>query len=488
MPITNEFDPAQNGWYFSNQGGFAPSLSSDYALWNLYRETYLGINPTNDPVEAPLDCFFYENCFKQINAQGNCGGMSLLALALFKYGGYMGFCSPASAYCPTESTLSSIDEDLFKAINILQARQFSAPGVENFLDVGVAGMLNNADAAFARVKGLLSKGDYPVLCIATSLEGGAAHTVIPYRVEGSLTSYPKIMYIWDSNHPFDDDPTHYHDTSSDCQLVINGPTDWTYTSQSRTYAGSLDGWCFAVPMSLILRKAPQPMSLSMIGTALGTFLVNGPGAAVSQISDDKGHRFYKTEADEHLSTSDLETDPSRRLKEMVRWPWFGRAGDGELPGELYLMRRRAGNTPLNLTVSGTEYKVTNAMAGNLIEIDVKSSTRSRDTIKISGLSTAAQSLEIKALGEPRTVNIRQLRVGRRGAEWKSVSIKNVNVPREGLVINMVDDLAAVEVLSADKAVEFEMEVQQRFGVKVSTRDVGRLSTVSGRVLRVASTD
>ena len=128
------------------------------------------------------------------------------------------------------------------------------------------------------------------------------------------------------------------------------------------------------------------------------------------------------------------------------------------------------------------------MAGNLIEIDVKSSTRSRDTIKISGLSTAAQSLEIKALGEPRTVNIRQLRVGRRGAEWKSVSIKNVNVPREGLVINMVDDLAAVEVLSTDKAVEFEMEVQQRFGVKVSTRDVGRLSTVSGRVLRVASTD
>jgi len=226
----------------------------------------------------------------------------------------------------------------------------------------------------------------------------------------------------------------------------------------------------------------------MLESTLQTFLVNGPGAAVSQISDDKGHRFYKAEADKHLSTSDLETDPSRRLKEMVRWPWFGRAGDGELPGELYFMRRRVGNTALNLTVSGAEYKVMNAMAGNLIEIDVRSSTRSRDTIKISRLSTAAQSLEIKALGEPRTANIKQLRVGRKGAEWKSVSIKNVNVPREGLVINMVGDLAAVEVLSGDKAVEFEMEVQQRFGVKVSTRDVGRLSTVSGRVLRVAPTD
>lgn len=83
MPLTMDFDPIVNGWNFQNW----EASSFD---WDLFRDAYLGINPTHDCVQAPLDCAFFE-IFKNCAQGGNCGGMSLLSLALFKYGGFMGF-------------------------------------------------------------------------------------------------------------------------------------------------------------------------------------------------------------------------------------------------------------------------------------------------------------------------------------------------------------------------------------------------------------
>ena len=78
----DQFDPAEDGWYFENWGEEDPNCigSCDFS-WELFRKTYLGIYPSKNPVAAPLDCAFYE-IFKNCAAQGNCGGMSVLALAL----------------------------------------------------------------------------------------------------------------------------------------------------------------------------------------------------------------------------------------------------------------------------------------------------------------------------------------------------------------------------------------------------------------------
>jgi hypothetical protein len=138
MSITDTFDPDRNGWIFENWG------ETSELSWDLFRRTYIGINPTHDCVEAPLDCAFYE-IFKNCAAGGNCGGMSLLALAMFKHGGWMGFCGPANFY----SGVNQPDRtDLYEAINILQSRQFSASGIENFMDVVDSGNLNNAISAY----------------------------------------------------------------------------------------------------------------------------------------------------------------------------------------------------------------------------------------------------------------------------------------------------------------------------------------------------
>ena len=147
MGILDEFNPRRDGWSFVNWGE-----ANDFT-WDLYRRTYLAINPTNDPIESPLDVAFFQ-IFKSCASNGNCGGMAMLALALFKYGGYMGFCSPPNFYAPANDTdhKAPARQDLHEAINIMQARQFSAPGIRNFLDVVKAGQLNDGVAAWHRIQ------------------------------------------------------------------------------------------------------------------------------------------------------------------------------------------------------------------------------------------------------------------------------------------------------------------------------------------------
>ena len=506
MGIMDDFDPATDGWSFQNWGedGIYCIGACDLS-WDLYRQAYLGINPTHDCVEAPLDCAFYEG-FKIIGKEGNCGGMSLLALAVFKYGGYMGFCSPASFYTgvanpagfpqPDGSVIPdwrcTDREDLHRAINILQARQFSAGGIENFLDVVDAGNLNNAVEAFERVKDLLASGDYPLLSIATSTFAEAAHTVIPFAYDENPAGYPAgthVLHIWDPNHPYPQDPAHYQGTGpgTPFHMVIRSATDWAYTSATRLYPNGSDGWCFVVPMSAILGKKRQPAALDMVFDALMTAFISGPAAAVMQVTDGEGHQLYSSDG-EHLRRGDLETDSALRLKGVGRWPWYGGTGKGELPGELYFMRRRHGASELQFQISGSTYRLMAATAGHLVEIEVESAQRSADLVRVSRLGTAACAVEIEALEQPRQVKVRQLRSDVLGGEWKSVEVRSKEVGRSGLALRAVGDLEAVEVSSRDRAVQFDLEVAQRREGVVSRLPATGLSTVRERALHVAPVD
>jgi hypothetical protein len=159
----------------------------------------------------------------------------------------------------------------------------------------------------------------------------------------------------------------------------------------------------------------------------------------------------------------------------------------EQPGELYFMRRSVGNpSDLHFTFSGKKYEATISLAGNMIKINSESATRTKDIIKLSRMATAAQSLEIQTLGAQRKFNVKQVRTGATGKEWRSIDVKELNVTRSTPVtINVLGDMEAVAVSSLDKQVSFNMTLQQRFKGEVSTMAVDRLSTTPGKVLRLA---
>ena len=480
MPLTVDFDPDLNGWYFENWGE-----TSEFS-WDLFRDSYLGINPTHNCVQAPLDCAFYE-IFKNCGAGGNCGGVSLLALALFRYGGYMGFCSPASFYTGGNGPDRA---DLHRAINLLQARQFSVSGIENFLDVVDAGNLNNAEAVYAKVEEGLGSGNYAVLSLANGVFGDAAHTVIPYDCYSSGGT--KYLEIWDPNFPADDNPGHYGGVNA--RMVINGPTDWEYFPNPGVadpspypYRGSNLGWCFAIPMSLILMKDRHPFTLDLVFDALQTAFLSGPGTAIAQISDDEGHTYYKTEKAAHLLRSDIETDPAKRLKGVVRWPWFGRTAGISQPGDLFFIRGSASRSPLKFTISGGNYEFTHFKGRDMIAVESRASRQGKDEIRITtdpmGLK---QAVEIKPIGAERTVNLRAVRADESPGVWKSVELRNARLSKNSLRIQLMGVLDDVSVEGTRKKVEFSLTLQERKNKRITAKQYRKVSTETSKpfVLRL----
>ncbi len=488
MPVTAVFDPAKDGWYFSNWGETgAHCIGSCDFEWDLYRKVYLGINPNHDCAEAPLDCAFYE-IFKGCAAQGNCGGMSLLGLAIFKYGGYMGFCSPANFYT---GTVAPDREDLHRAINIFQARQFSAPGIQNFIDVVAAGQLNNADAAFKKIKAELGNGDYAVLSLATGMFGDNAHTVIPYAVDES-SSGTKLIRVWDPNYPYDDYAGYY--TSGNNRLTIHSAFDWEYKQGFGTskpgyeYKGTNNGWCFAVPMSVVLHKARHPMTLDILFDALTTAFLHGPGAAITQIEDDEGHRFYAADTDAHMGRSEIETSPVHGMPWAVRWPWYAAAPLGQPPGELYFLRRPPGVGALKLTLRGSDYTLLHSQAGNLVQVAARGGARARDTLTITGLSGDAQSLELHTSGAKRSYTVQQLRSFARDGGWRAINLSNARLSAGGLHVQTLGDLQVAQVTGVERHVAFELELQQYRQKELVKRPLGRHTTSAERTVHFAPHD
>lgn len=463
MPA-ERFNPKVDGWSFENWGedsGFD---------WGLFRETYLGVNPTEDCVEAPLDCSFFE-IFKICAKLGNCGGMSILALALHKYGGYFGFCKPANFYAGDKD--GPFRPDLRRAINIIQARQFNVNCIRNFMDMWKAGTLNNAVIAHQRVKELLGTGDYPVLWINTGLMDENAHTVIPYNyIDGP--GWPKYLNIWDSNHPGDDSR----------MMTINSATDWTYTSKNTTYSGQANGWCFAVPMSLVLQKARHPVSMGYAVDDIMTLFVTGSGAAIGQISDEDGRRLYHQDADFHISRGDLETDPARRLSDCCRWPWYGRGRTDKQRSEIYFYRRNPGvSSRLAITLNGTRYRAVYGGANNLIAVEADSGSPGRDEVIISALGSAHQSVGITASREGRSIAIRQARMGTDARSWRALEVRDLDLTKGDRVTMVVaKDFCSVMVSAGGREVPFILRMEQGAGKKAMQRDETELLTRPNRLI------
>lgn len=479
MGILDEFDPTRDGWFFDNW-----NETTDFD-WDLYRRTYLAINPTDDVIEAPLDVAFYQ-IFKSCAANGNCGGMSMLGLALYKYGGYMGYCSPASFY--TGGVNGPDRTDLHQAINVMQGRQFSAPGIRNFLDVVKAGQLNDGVAAWNSIQSGLGSGDYCMLSLANGLFGTAAHTVIPFRADTSGSAL--VLHVWDPDRPYNTHAEYYDGDYN--KIVITGPTDWTYDqnaaglySDGVLYSGSMNGWFFPIPISLEIHKGPQPISAGFALTGLTTLFVSGVGAAVTQIEDDQGRRLYTSDR-LHRSRGDLETLTARRLPGVVPWPWRGRAGD-DLPGELFFLQRPPGSSPLTVSVRGGEYQIKHLSSSHLSEVTAgPAGSATKDRVRLEGSFDDHQVIAVSTRAPRRLFDIRQLRQGSPGA-WRSVRVRNAVVTSDQLRVHAARAFDVVEISGTAARRGLDIELARYAGGKVARRTLSQ-PVPAGKALRIAPTD
>ena len=186
----------QNTWRFDN-------FTTAELPWERYRDTFIGVPPDRDPWSSAFDVVFYDNLYKtELAKEGNCYGMALTALLLFKYEGHQGFCAPAYQY--TESSVADPNAPLTLLINQMHGHQVNLPSLRLLLDIIASSKNRDGNYAYDQVNYYWSQDDPTLVSITKSLnpsDGG--HTLIAYAAQPFLGQ--KRIFVYDPNRPWNTD-------------------------------------------------------------------------------------------------------------------------------------------------------------------------------------------------------------------------------------------------------------------------------------------
>lgn len=391
----------QHCWKFRNTTYFTDGGGHVVLPWEIYVRSFIGIcSDSNEAkVVCPLDYAFY----KAYNAafavtSGNCFGMSLLANIIYKEEGHMGFCKPVYTYSggvngPTSAKLCTV-------ITVMQCHEWSHAGIMWLAEVINGTHCDDGNYAYEQVEYYLSMGDLPVLTIVKD-EGFEGHTLIPYKV--AEVGSKRYIYIHDSNKwiPQRED---YYETDSNYIEIKKSDGTWSYRWNNTTIWGSPKGFIFATPMSIVKASSRNPLQLGCVLDALNDIFLSG--ASISQITDDEGHKYYKTSANSHNKIADIEDNPSLKMKNVFRMPVTSAApvrGVRRLTPkkkdapEIYFAVGSAGkNLNFEIASIGKKYKFEMAGKDNIIRLNAPAGSSGRDNFEIKKLSMYNQELKLSS--------------------------------------------------------------------------------------------
>ncbi len=393
----------QHCWKFRNTTYFTNSAGDTILPWEVYVRSFIGICPdSNDAKEYhPLDYDFYEayNAAFAV-ASGNCFGMSLLANIIYKEEGHMGFCKPVYTYSggvngPTSAKLCTV-------VTVMQCHEWSHSGIMWMAENITGNHASDAKYAFEQVGYYLSMGDLPVITLVKN-SSMVGHTLIPYKVD--TVGSKLYIYIHDSNKWYPNDSLFY-DNHENYIEIDESSGDWTYQfDDDETWGSSGGGYIFATPMSIVKAASRNPLQLGGITDALDHVFLTG--ANISQITDDHGHRYYKTSSNSHNRLSDIEDNPSLKMKNIFRMPMTFAAPRTRSarriarkrtnPPEIYFAIAPEGkNFNFEIASTGKKYKFVMAGKDNIIRLATPGGSSGRDNFEVKKLSTDNQELKLSS--------------------------------------------------------------------------------------------
>jgi hypothetical protein len=393
----------QHCWGFRNTTYFTNAAGDTILPWEVYTRSFIGICPdsTMSNVDCQLDLDFYRayNAAFAV-ASGNCFGMSLLANIIYKEEGHMGFCKPVYTYSGGVNGPASAK--LCTVITVMQCHEWSHAGImwmaEN-MNITRGIYANDPNYAYDQIAYYLSMGDLPVVTIVQDLSL-VGHTLIPYRLEER--GGKRYIYIYDSNKWYPNDSLFYDNNEN--YIEITPSTDnWSYKFDDTETWGSPNGYIFATPMSIVKAASRNPLQLGGVTDALNEiFLV---GASIAQITDDEGHKFYKTSTSSHNRLSDREDNPSLGMGNLIRMPTSFAPARGVRkiarkrgnPPEIYFAIGSGGrNLNFEIASTGKKYKFEMAGKDNIIRLSSPAGSTGRDIFEVKKLSTYNQELRLSS--------------------------------------------------------------------------------------------
>ena len=421
MGILDEFNPARDGWSFVNWGESPPTSAGTCTGAPTSRSTRPTIRSSprstsrssrSSRVAPPT----------ATAAAWRCSRWRFSSTA----GTWASVRRRTSTRPPTTLTTSQpARADLHEAINIMQARQFSAPGIRNFLDVVKAGQLNDGVAAWHRIRSGLASGDYCMLSLSNGLFGDAAHTIIPYRADMSGSAY--VLHVWNSNVPYKPGtPT----TTTGCTTRSSSPVRRLALRPERQPDNIGEPCLRRIEQRLVLRHPDVARDSQGPPADQRRLRPHRTDDAVRQRHrcdrhPDRGRRgppplHQRPRAPQPRRPRDVSRLAACQASRRGRGPVAAR---GDLPGELFFFERPPGSSPLNVSVRGDEYHLMHLSSGHLTELTAgRAAANAKDRVRLEGSPDDDQSIAVSTSAPRRRFDIHHLRHDAPGA-WRSVKVQ-----------------------------------------------------------------
>ncbi len=264
IPLAAQHYAQSSGWQFDN-------FKDPVYAWDIYRDTFIGIPPSEDPWSSAFDVLFYNQVYKdKLSSNGNCFGMSLQSLMMFKKGGHLGYCLPIPQYSgdifgagPGGAKLGPTDAMLKRAINIMHGHQVNLPTIQLILNVISQNKNRNASFAYTAFQNARMQNDPTLVSITKTLnpdDGG--HTVVAYDAQ-DLGGGNKRIYVYDPNRTWADPADRAWYTGNQNFIQINGNA-WSFVMAGpETWSGDpgSGGNIMIIPISVTGPHSRSPASL-----------------------------------------------------------------------------------------------------------------------------------------------------------------------------------------------------------------------------------
>jgi hypothetical protein len=452
---------AKSAWQFNNFKCCPPMPPPDPTFsWELYRDSFIGIPPTEDPVSSAFDVLFYQQIYKdKLAKDGNCYGMSLLSLMILKNGGHLGYCAPVSQYSgDIFGQTGPTDPMLMRAINIMHGHQVNLPTLQYMLDIIASHANRDGAFAYTRFTDLKLRQDLTLISITKSLnpnDGG--HTLVAYDAQ-DLGGGNKRIFVYDPNRTWADPASRTWYQTGQNYVQISG-SSWSFDlGTTGTWSGSpaSGGNIIITPISITGPHSRTPASLggAIIGKILNTLLLSGQSARIEQVTDANGKRLFKP------GTFEVETDPSIGMKNML--PFFPsdqtRAGDN---GGLILFQLGSSGGLLKVQVTGSESGYTLRSIGAQSQVIVTArGGRGTDVISLHQIGSSEPRIRIENRRGTSEYDVRFIQATRPRELLHVLSSTRVRVPADAQVEFGVSDRdRALSIYSSSATLQFDLELK-----------------------------
>jgi hypothetical protein len=431
--------------------------------WDLYRDTFIGIPPSEDPWSSAFDVLFYEQVYKsKLSADGNCFGMSLLNLMIQKNGGYMGYCAPVTQYSGDPiSGMGPTDPMLRRAINVMHGHQVNLPTVQFLLDIFAKHFNRDGAYAFDQFNYWQSTGDLTLVSITSGLnpsDGG--HTLIAYRAV-DLGGGNKKIFVLDPNRTWGNpaDQAWYTSESNFIQITNHA---WSFDLGGTTGTWSGDpgsgGNIVITPASVSgpLSRSPSSLGDTVIGSLLNTLLLTGDNPRIEQVTDGQGKQLYKP------GTMEIDTDPATGMTDMLPWFLSDQSKPSHQVAGVLLFQLGASHGQLRISVSaGPGGYTLSSLGGRTIVAVTANNGTGTDTLTIRnpGSSDASVVLENSRGASDYSVSFTRARVPH--SQVRILNASQLRINGSGPVeVGLTNAGEAIQISSSQASLRYDLMLSQ----------------------------